>query len=112
MPHLLLNCEIAERQSPGLHQGRVAFQIDDLSISTRELIAVMPMTRDAEATDHAYRQLATGITGELDRGHDVVFLCEGDAGTGQAGHTHHEREGNRVAELGGLQSHLYSPSGS
>jgi precorrin-2 C(20)-methyltransferase len=45
---------------------------------TRELIAVMPMTRDTQATDHAYGQLATGITGELDRGHDVVFLCEGD----------------------------------
>ena len=44
MPHLLLNCEIAERQSPGLHQGRVAFQIDDLSISTRELIAVSVRT--------------------------------------------------------------------
>lgn len=44
MPHLLLNCEIAERQSPGLHQGRVAFQIDDLSISTRELIALSVRT--------------------------------------------------------------------
>lgn len=44
MPNLLLNCEIAERQSPGLHQGRVAFQIDDLSISTRELIALSVRT--------------------------------------------------------------------
>jgi len=40
MPNLLLNCELAERQNPGLHQGQVAFQIDELSISTRELIAV------------------------------------------------------------------------
>lgn len=39
MPHLLLNCEIAERQSPGLHQGQVAFQMESPSISTRELIA-------------------------------------------------------------------------
>ncbi|MCZ8222100.1 MAG: hypothetical protein O9337_21975 [Acidovorax sp.] len=40
MPHLLLNCEIAERQSPGLHQGQVAFQMESPSISTRELIAL------------------------------------------------------------------------
>ena len=40
MPHLLLNCEIAERQNPGLHQGQVAFQMDSPSISTRELIAI------------------------------------------------------------------------
>ncbi len=40
MPHLLLNCEIAESQNPGLHQGQVAFQIDGPSISTRELIAI------------------------------------------------------------------------
>lgn len=40
MPNLLLNCELAERQNPGLHQGQVAFQIDERSISTRELIAV------------------------------------------------------------------------
>ena len=45
---------------------------------TRELIAVMPMTQDAEATGRAYSQLATGIVGELGQGHDVVFLCEGD----------------------------------
>ena len=44
MPNLSLNCEIAERQSPGLHQGRVAFQIDGLSISTRELIALSVRT--------------------------------------------------------------------
>ena len=45
---------------------------------TRELIAVMPMTQDAEATGRAYTQLVTGIIGELGQGNDVVFLCEGD----------------------------------
>lgn len=45
---------------------------------TRELIAVMPMTQDAEATGRAYAQLATGIVSELGQGQDVVFLCEGD----------------------------------
>lgn len=40
MPSLLLDCDIAERQSSGLHQGQVAYQIDGLSISTRELIAL------------------------------------------------------------------------
>jgi precorrin-2/cobalt-factor-2 C20-methyltransferase len=45
---------------------------------TRELIAVMPMTQDREATDHAYDQLVNGIEAELGQGHDVVFLCEGD----------------------------------
>jgi precorrin-2/cobalt-factor-2 C20-methyltransferase len=45
---------------------------------TRELIAVVPMTQDPEATGRAYAQLVTGIVGELARGHDVVFLCEGD----------------------------------
>ena len=45
---------------------------------TRELIAVMPMTQDQEATGRAYGQLVTGIVSELDQGHDVVFLCEGD----------------------------------
>lgn len=45
---------------------------------TRELIAVMPMTQDGEATGRAYAQLTTGIVSELEQGHDVVFLCEGD----------------------------------
>jgi precorrin-2/cobalt-factor-2 C20-methyltransferase len=45
---------------------------------TRELIAVMPMTQDTEATGRAYSQLVTGIVSELGQGHDVVFLCEGD----------------------------------
>ena len=45
---------------------------------TRELIAVMPMTQDAEATGRAYGQLVTGIVSELGQGQDVVFLCEGD----------------------------------
>jgi precorrin-2/cobalt-factor-2 C20-methyltransferase len=45
---------------------------------TRELIAVMPMTQDAESTGRAYAQLTTGIVSELGQGHDVVFLCEGD----------------------------------
>lgn len=45
---------------------------------TRELIAVMPMTQDPDATGRAYTQLVTGIIGELGQGHDVVFLCEGD----------------------------------
>ena len=44
MPNLLLNCEIAERQNPGLHQGQVAYQIEDLSISTREVIALSVRT--------------------------------------------------------------------
>ena len=44
----------------------------------RELIAVMPMTQDQEATGRAYGQLATGVVSELAQGHDVVFLCEGD----------------------------------
>lgn len=45
---------------------------------TRELIAVMPMTQNAEATGRAYGQLVTGIVSELNQGHDVAFLCEGD----------------------------------
>ena len=45
---------------------------------TRELIAVMPMTQDPEATGRAYTQLVTGIISELGQGHDVIFLCEGD----------------------------------
>ncbi len=45
---------------------------------TRELIAVVPMTQDSEATGRAYSQLVTGIISELGQGHDVVFLCEGD----------------------------------
>jgi precorrin-2/cobalt-factor-2 C20-methyltransferase len=45
---------------------------------TRELIAVMPMAQDSEATGQAYTQLVTGIVSELGQGHDVVFLCEGD----------------------------------
>jgi hypothetical protein len=44
MPNLLLNCEIAERQSTGLHQGQVAYQIEGRSISTRELIALSVRT--------------------------------------------------------------------
>ncbi|MFO1039159.1 MAG: precorrin-2 C(20)-methyltransferase [Geminicoccaceae bacterium] len=46
--------------------------------TTRELIAVMPMTADPEQTGRAYSQLVTGIIGELGQGNDVVFLCEGD----------------------------------
>lgn len=45
---------------------------------TRELVAVMPMAADPQATQRAYGQLATGIIGELGQGNDVVFLCEGD----------------------------------
>ena len=45
---------------------------------TRELIAVMPMSQDADATGRAYTQLVTGIVSELGQGNDVVFLCEGD----------------------------------
>ncbi|MGD9509846.1 MAG: precorrin-2 C(20)-methyltransferase [Geminicoccaceae bacterium] len=45
---------------------------------TRELIAVMPMTQDTDATGRAYSQLVTGIVSELGQGRDVVFLCEGD----------------------------------
>jgi hypothetical protein len=44
MPNLLLNCEIAERQRTGLHQGQVAYQIEGRSISTRELIALSVRT--------------------------------------------------------------------
>lgn len=44
----------------------------------RELIAVMPMSQDVEATGRAYSQLVTGIISELGQGQDVVFLCEGD----------------------------------
>jgi precorrin-2/cobalt-factor-2 C20-methyltransferase len=46
---------------------------------TRELVAVMPMTGDADATGRVYGQLATGIIGELGQGQDVAFLCEGDS---------------------------------
>jgi precorrin-2/cobalt-factor-2 C20-methyltransferase len=49
-----------------------------LRAGTRELIAVMPMGADAEATGRAYTQLITGVIGELGQGHDVIFLCEGD----------------------------------
>ena len=45
---------------------------------TRELIAVMPMTLNRDATGRAYDQLMTGIVSELSQGQDVLFLCEGD----------------------------------
>jgi len=45
---------------------------------TRELIAVMPMTLNSDATGRAYDQLMTGIVSELSQGQDVLFLCEGD----------------------------------
>ncbi len=44
----------------------------------RQLIAVMPMNQDTDATAQAYSQLVTGIVSELGQGQDVVFLCEGD----------------------------------
>lgn len=41
MPSILLDCELAERQNTtALHQGQVAYQIDRVSISTQELIAL------------------------------------------------------------------------
>lgn len=40
MPSLLLDCEFAERQNTGLHQGQVAYQMDRVSITTQELIAL------------------------------------------------------------------------
>ena len=44
----------------------------------RLLPVVMPMELDRKAANLAYQQAASAIAAELDVGHDVVFLCEGD----------------------------------
>ena len=38
----------------------------------------MPMSGDTEETGGIYDVMAGAIAAELDRGHDVCFLCEGD----------------------------------
>lgn len=40
MPSLLLDCALADSERDVLHQGQLAYQIDVLSMSTRELIAL------------------------------------------------------------------------
>ena len=45
---------------------------------TRELAFAMPMSGDTEETGGIYDVMAGAIAAELDRGHDVCFLCEGD----------------------------------
>jgi precorrin-2/cobalt-factor-2 C20-methyltransferase len=45
---------------------------------TRELAFAMPMTGDEAETARIYDVMATAIAAELERGHDVCFLCEGD----------------------------------
>lgn len=64
--------------APGRPSRARAIAAPFLRPETRELIAIVPMTRDLEATGAAYAGLAAGIAGETGCGRDVVFLCEGD----------------------------------
>jgi precorrin-2/cobalt-factor-2 C20-methyltransferase len=45
---------------------------------TRELAFAMPMNGDLDETGPIYDVMSTAIGAELERGNDVVFLCEGD----------------------------------
>lgn len=40
MPSLLLDCELLDRPDSALHQGQVSYEIDELSITTQDLIAL------------------------------------------------------------------------
>lgn len=46
--------------------------------AARELAFAMPMTGDPDDSSPIYDVMATAIAAELDKGHDVAFLCEGD----------------------------------
>ena len=46
--------------------------------SARHLVIDMPMRVEREPGERAYDAGAAAIAAELDRGHDVVMLCEGD----------------------------------
>lgn len=49
-----------------------------LPASARHLVIDMPMRVEREPGERAYDAGAAAIASELDRGHDVVLLCEGD----------------------------------
>ncbi len=44
----------------------------------RELAFAVPGVGDIDQASAIHEVMATAIAGELDRGHDVAFLCEGD----------------------------------
>lgn len=69
---------VAYIAAPGRPSRARAIAASYLRPGARELVAVMPMTRDPVATGGAYGRLADGIAAETRAGHDVVFLCEGD----------------------------------
>jgi precorrin-2/cobalt-factor-2 C20-methyltransferase len=49
-----------------------------LPASARHLVIDMPMRVEREPGERAYDSGAAAIAAELDKGHDVVMLCEGD----------------------------------
>ena len=49
-----------------------------IPVSARHLVIDMPMRVEREPGERAYNAGAAAIAAELDRGHDVVMLCEGD----------------------------------
>jgi precorrin-2/cobalt-factor-2 C20-methyltransferase len=51
---------------------------DHIRPGTRELAFAMPMTGELDDTGPIYEVMASAIGAELERGTDVVFLCEGD----------------------------------
>ncbi len=51
---------------------------DVITAGTREIAIEIPMTEAREPAQAAYDKGAADIAAELDAGHDVVVLCEGD----------------------------------
>lgn len=51
---------------------------DLIAPGTREIVIDLPMTTDRAPAQTAYDRGAAAIAAELDRGADVVVLCEGD----------------------------------
>ncbi|MFK7938436.1 MAG: precorrin-2 C(20)-methyltransferase [Roseovarius sp.] len=55
-----------------------AIAADAIAPDAREIVMDVPMTPAREPAQQAYDQGAAEIAAELDAGHDVVCLCEGD----------------------------------
>jgi precorrin-2/cobalt-factor-2 C20-methyltransferase len=51
---------------------------DSIPANAREIVMDVPMSTDREPAQRAYDIGAKAIAAELDAGHDVVCLCEGD----------------------------------
>jgi hypothetical protein len=71
MPNLLLECELPDREASTLHRGRLAYEVDVLSITTSDLIALsvrahMALQRIArEARDGPRAEAAGEMTAAL-----------------------------------------------